>query len=98
MFIDVTRPGCERTLRLAAPAIAYLDTFGNGTAIHLIGGEMLRVVETREKIEADAIAASNPPVTAVVTEVPPPDPVEPAVAIVPVVKPNAGPRHGKQAR
>ena len=58
MFIDVTRPGSPRKLRLAPSAIAYLDTFGDGTAIYLVGGEMLRVVETRAEIEASCAASS----------------------------------------
>ncbi len=51
MFIDVTRHGGERALRLAVAAIAFLDEAPGGTAIRLIGGDSLRVVDTPAEIE-----------------------------------------------
>jgi hypothetical protein len=62
MFIDVTRFGGMRVMRLAVPAIAYLDAVEGGTAVHLIGGETVRVNEDPEQIEArvDATIALSP--------------------------------------
>ncbi|MGY2732381.1 hypothetical protein [Sphingomonas sp. UYP23] len=51
MFIDVTRHGGERALRLAVAAIALLDEAPGGTAIRLIGGDSLHVVDTPAEIE-----------------------------------------------
>lgn len=51
MFIDVTRHGGERALRLAVAAIAFLDEAPGGTAIRLIGGDSLHVVDTPAEIE-----------------------------------------------
>lgn len=59
MFIDVTRYGGTRALRLAITAIAYLDACEGGTAMHLLGGETLRVSETPPEIE-QLIEASYP--------------------------------------
>jgi hypothetical protein len=52
MFIDVTRYGGMRILRLQVAAIAYLDECEGGAAIRLIGGETLRVNEDPQQIEA----------------------------------------------
>jgi uncharacterized protein YlzI (FlbEa/FlbD family) len=51
MFFDVTRMGGRRTLRLRAEAIAWLEENEGVTAIHLIGGETIRVNEDRDEIE-----------------------------------------------
>ena len=51
MFIDVTRFGGTRVLRLAVAAIGYLDEAPEGGVIRLIGGETLRVNETPAEIE-----------------------------------------------
>lgn len=51
MFIDVTRYGGVRIQRLAITAIAYLDAVESGCAIHLIGGETLRVNEGPDEVE-----------------------------------------------
>ncbi|MDR6850382.1 hypothetical protein [Sphingomonas sp. BE137] len=51
MFIDVTRYGGLRILRLAVAAIAYLDETDGGSAIHLIGGETMRVNEDPAEVE-----------------------------------------------
>lgn len=51
MFVDVTRYGGLRVLRLAVIAIAYLDACEGGTSIHLLGGETLRVNENPSEIE-----------------------------------------------
>ena len=56
MFIDVTRYGGMRIQRLAIAAIAYLDAVEGGCAIHLLGGETMRVNEDPAEIEARAIA------------------------------------------
>lgn len=55
MFIDLTRHGGDRALRVASAAIAYLDVCEGGTAVHLIGGETLRVHEDIAQIEACAV-------------------------------------------
>jgi hypothetical protein len=60
MFIDVTRYGGTRQLRLAVAAIAYLDQVEGGCAVHLIGGESLRVCEDPADIEARVEAAFGP--------------------------------------
>lgn len=52
MFIDVTRFGGARSLRLAVVAIAYIDQVDGGAVIRLIGGDSLRVSETPAEIEA----------------------------------------------
>lgn len=54
MFIDVTRTGTTRRLRLASAAIAYLDERADTTLIKLIGGETLQVQESVAEIEAAA--------------------------------------------
>lgn len=59
MFIDVTRYGGLKTLRLQVAAIAYLADAPSGTAIHLIGGETLRVNEDPAEIEARCAAAKK---------------------------------------
>ncbi len=64
MFIDCTRFLSERTLRLAVAAIAYLDAVEGGCAIHLIGGETLRVSETAAEIEARSCGGVMPEVSA----------------------------------
>jgi len=51
MFIDVTRYGGMRLLRLQVSAIAYLDAVEGGTAVHLVGGETLRVNEDPQQVE-----------------------------------------------
>jgi hypothetical protein len=51
-FIDVTRYGGLRTLRVAVAAIAYLDVAVDGAVVHLIGGETIRVNEDMAEIEA----------------------------------------------
>jgi len=51
MFINVTRYGSVRTLRLAVAAIGYLDEAPGGAAVHLLGGESLRTTETPAEIE-----------------------------------------------
>lgn len=56
MFIDVTRYGGMRIQRLAVTAIAYLDEVEGGCAIHLLGGETLRVNEDPAEVEARATA------------------------------------------
>lgn len=61
MFIDVTRYGGMRILRVAAAAVAFLDAIDGGTALHLIGGETLRVNEDPLEIEARVVAALAPP-------------------------------------
>ena len=62
MFIDVTRYGGVRVLRVAVAAIAYLDSCEGGTALHLVGGETLRVAELPGQLEArvDATIALSP--------------------------------------
>lgn len=62
MFIDVTRAGSPRRLRLAVPAIAYLDETPAGAVVHLVGGEILTVGQTPAEIEArvDATIALSP--------------------------------------
>ena len=58
MFIDVTRYGGLRRLRLAIGAIAYTDEApDDGCAIRLVGGESLRVNEDPATIEARVDAA-----------------------------------------
>jgi len=52
MFIDVTRHGGLKVLRLSVSAIAYLSDLSDGCAIHLIGGETVRVNEDLAVIEA----------------------------------------------
>lgn len=51
MFITVTRPGVDRPLRLAAAAIAYMDEITDGAALHLVGGQSLRVEQSPAEIE-----------------------------------------------
>lgn len=58
MFIDVTRHGGLKVLRLAVSAIAYLSDLSDGCAIHLIGGETVRVNEDLAVIEAQCMAAT----------------------------------------
>lgn len=53
MFIDVTRLGGSN-VRLAPIAIAYLDDFRSGCHIHLVGGDYLRVEESRLEVELRA--------------------------------------------
>jgi hypothetical protein len=60
MFIDVTRYGGLRVMRLAVAAVAYLDACEGGTAIHLLGGETLRVNEDPESIELRCLIALEP--------------------------------------
>ncbi|HEX7853865.1 MAG TPA: hypothetical protein VF503_09235 [Sphingobium sp.] len=57
MFIDVTRHGGMRIQRLAVAAIGYLDATDGGTAVHLIGGETLRVNEDPDEIELRCMAS-----------------------------------------
>jgi hypothetical protein len=57
MFIDVTRVGGARALRLAVAAIAYLDEAPGGSAVRLIGGESLHIVEAPAVIERRVDAA-----------------------------------------
>lgn len=57
MFIDVTRHGGARVLRLAIAAIAYLDGVEGGCAVHLVGGETLRINEDPEQLERRVDAA-----------------------------------------
>lgn len=52
MFIDVTRYGGLRVLRVAIAAIAYLDEVEGGCAVHLVGGETLRANEDVAELEA----------------------------------------------
>lgn len=53
MFITVTHFGSGRPLRVAIAAIAYLDIGPeDSSALRLIGGETLRVIETPAEIEA----------------------------------------------
>jgi hypothetical protein len=56
MFIDVTRHGGLKVLRLSVSAIAYLSDLSDGCAIHLIGGEAVRVNEDLAVIEARCMA------------------------------------------
>lgn len=85
MFIDVTRYGGLRLLRLAVPAIAYLDAVEGGTAVHLIGGETLRVNEDPDALErrVDATLALSSSAIA-----PPPAPTPAPES--PVAKPQTG--------
>lgn len=53
-FIDVTRYGGVKTLRLSVAAIAYVDACDGGAVIRLLGGESLRVNEDPATIEARA--------------------------------------------
>ncbi|WP_174296528.1 hypothetical protein [Sphingomonas bacterium] len=55
MFIDVTRYGGGRVLRVAVAAIAYLDACEGGSSLHLVGAEILRVTETPAEIEERAM-------------------------------------------
>ena len=65
MFINVTRFGASKPLRLAIAAIAYVDDGPSSTAvIKLIGGEGLRTQEDRVAIE-ELIASSTFAATAV---------------------------------
>lgn len=59
-FVDVTRHGGMRILRLASTAVAYLDECEGGTSVHLVGGETLRVNEDPDEIERRL--GSEPPV------------------------------------
>ncbi|WP_157218680.1 hypothetical protein [Flavisphingomonas formosensis] len=89
MFIDVTRYGGMRTLRLAVAAIAYLDAVEGGSSVHLIGSERLRVNESPDEIEA-LIAAAAPKTQALE-----PIAVE-KIPAMPAVAPGA--RDGRQRR
>lgn len=62
MFIDLTRYGGVRALRVAVAAIAYIDAVEFGAAVHLIGAETLRVNEDPAQIEEriDAAIALTP--------------------------------------
>lgn len=51
MFIDVTRHGGGRALRVAIAAIAYVDGLDDGASLHLTGGQRLHIDETAEEIE-----------------------------------------------
>ncbi len=67
MFIDVTRHGGLKVLRLSVSAIAYLSDLSDGCAIHLIGGETVRVNEDLAVIESRCTTpvADDAPVPAV---------------------------------
>lgn len=58
MFIDLTRYGGART-RLAVAAIAYLNEIPDGCAIHLIGGETIRINEDPEEVELRCLLARD---------------------------------------
>lgn len=57
MFIDVTRSGTGRVLRVSAVAIAFMDEAAAGAMLHLTGGHSLIVSEDRATIESRAQAA-----------------------------------------
>jgi len=59
MFIDVTRYGGLRLLRVSVRAIAYLDEVDGGAAVHLIGGETLRVNEDPAELELRCMIATE---------------------------------------
>lgn len=59
MFIDLTRYGGLRTMRVAVAAIAYLDQVQDGAAVHLIGGETVRVNEDPVEVELRCMAAAE---------------------------------------
>lgn len=66
MFIDLTRLGGLRVIRVRAEAIAYLDEAGSGCNVKLIGGETLRVNENVAEVErlmdgAPLSEAASPP-------------------------------------
>lgn len=88
MFIDVTRYGGLRLLRVSVRAIAYLDAVDGGAAVHLIGGETLRVNEDPAELELRCMIAteepSDPP--ALVQESP--DPTSPRTPPAPRAKRN----------
>jgi len=73
MFIDVTRYGGIRLMRLAVGAIAYLDACEGGTSIHILGGETLRVNEDPETIELRCMCADD---ESAASPAPPPAPAE----------------------
>lgn len=56
MFIDVTPIG-RQPLRLATRGIAYLEDFRSGCHIQLLGGDYLRVDESRIEVELRARSA-----------------------------------------
>jgi len=63
MFFDVTRQGTDRSLRVSALAVAFLDDAAGGTVLHLMGGHTLLVAQDRAEIETrarDALTASRP--------------------------------------
>lgn len=90
MFIDATRYGGLRILRLAVAAIAYIDAVDGGAAIHLIGGETLRVNEDPAEIELRCMILAEeqappeapPPATDVsaIAELEPAPPATPPIA------------------
>lgn len=51
MFITVTRHGGSSSLRLAAAAVAHITGMADGSVLHLLSGEHLRVVEPADDIE-----------------------------------------------
>ena len=65
MFIDLTRYGGLRTMRVAVSAIAYLDQVQDGAAVHLIGGETVRVNEDPVEVELRCMAAAEASASAV---------------------------------
>lgn len=60
MFVDITRYGGLRVMRLAVAAIGYLDACDDGTSIHLLGGETIRVNEDPETIELRCLISLDP--------------------------------------
>ena len=52
LFIDVRRARALRLVRLAPAAIAWHELDGEGnTLVHLIGGEVLTILESQEELE-----------------------------------------------
>lgn len=60
MFIDITRVGGDRALRVAVAAIAFMDATPQGCALHLVGGQSLHVEQSPAEIEARCAAAAAP--------------------------------------
>ena len=45
MFVDLTQYGFGTTVRVAVGAVAWFQHSTDGTALHLVSGEVLRVAE-----------------------------------------------------
>lgn len=98
MFIDVTRYGGLRILRLAVAAIAYIDTVDGGAAVHLIGGETLRVNEDPAEVELRCMILAEEQAHPEATDADGAGSVvpEPAVATEPAITPAPGPAKRKK--